>query len=151
MALAGTNMVCSVGRFRKYVEIINDREYCDVKELAGKSGRSLKAVVKDLKKMIRKGWFCQGHLDEKDTCLMVSDSAYSQYTGLMERMRGEKEEREAAAAKHQQEFARLSPEVQKIVQAGMIMSGRYARQTMRFRARNLGKNLTYGDAGRQDF
>mgnify|MGYP002801735042 FL=1 len=68
--------------------------------------------------MIRKGWFCQGHLDEKDTCLMVSDSAYSQYTGLMERMRREKEEREAAAAKHQQEFARLSPEVQKIVQAG---------------------------------
>ena len=118
MALAGTIMVCSVGRFRKYVEIINDREYCDVKELAGKSGRSLKAVVKDLKKMIRKGWFCQGHLDEKDTCLMVSDSAYSQYTGLMERMRREKEEREAAAAKHQQEFARLSPEVQKIVQAG---------------------------------
>ena len=64
MALAGTNMVCSVGRFRKYVNIIKDREYCDVKELAQKTGRSAKAVLKDLKKMIKKGWFCQGHLDE---------------------------------------------------------------------------------------
>ena len=44
MALAGTNMVCSVGRFRKYVNIIKDREYCDVKELAQKTGRSAKAV-----------------------------------------------------------------------------------------------------------
>ena len=118
MALAGTNMVCSVGRFRKYVNIIKDREYCDVKELAQKTGRSAKAVLKDLKKMIKKGWFCQGHLDEKESCLMVSDAAYGQYTGLMERMRREKAEREAAAEKQQQEFSKLSPEVQKIVRAG---------------------------------
>ena len=101
MALAGTNMVCSVGRFRKYVKVIKDREYCDIKELAQKTGRSVKAVVKDLKKMIRKGWFCQGHMDE-----------------LMERTKREKAEREAAAAKQQEEFSKLSPEVQKIVQAG---------------------------------
>ena len=81
MALAGTNMVCSVGRFRKYVKVIKDREYCDIKELAQKTGRSVKAVVKDLKKMIRKGWFCQGHMDEQGTCLMTSNDAYSQYHG----------------------------------------------------------------------
>ena len=118
MALAGTNMVCSVGRFRKYVKVIKDREYCDIKELAQKTGRSVKAVVKDLKKMIRKGWFCQGHLDEQGTCLMTSNDAYSQYTALMERTKREKAEREAAAAKQQEEFSKLSPEVQKIVQAG---------------------------------
>ena len=118
MALAGTNMVCSVGRFRKYVKVIKDREYCDIKELAQKTGRSVKAVVKDLKKMIRKGWFCQGHMDEQGTCLMTSNDAYSQYTALMERTKREKAEREAAAAKQQEEFSKLSPEVQKIVQAG---------------------------------
>lgn len=118
MALAGTNMVCSVGRFRKYVKVLKDREYCEVKELAQKTGRSVKAVVKDLKKMIQKGWFCQGHLDEQGTCLMTSNEAYSQYTSLMERTKKEKEEREAAAAKQQEEFSKLSPEVQKIVQAG---------------------------------
>ena len=104
MAAKGTGMVCSVGRFRKYVGVLREREYCDVKELAQKTGRSVKAVVKDLKKMIQKGWFRQGHLDEQGTCLMVSDEAYRQYTGLMERMSREKAEREAAAERARQEY-----------------------------------------------
>lgn len=99
MALTGTRMACSVGRFRKYVKILGNREYCDVKELAQKTGRSVKTVAKDLKKMIKKGWFCQGHLDEQESCLMVSDRSYHQYTELMERTRREKAEREAAAEK----------------------------------------------------
>ena len=111
MALADTSMVCAVGRFRNYVKILKDREYCDIKELAQRTGRSAKAVVKDLKKMIRKGWFRQGHLDEKEACLMVSDDAYHQYTELMERMKKEKAEREAAAKRQQKEFSGLSPEV----------------------------------------
>ena len=49
---------------------------------------------------------------------MVSDNAYRQYTGLMERMRREKAEKDAAAARAKQEYDRLSPEVQKIVAAG---------------------------------
>lgn len=118
MAWAGTSMVSSVGRFRKYVKVLADREYCDIKELAQKTGKSVKAVAKDLRKMISRGWFRQGHLDEKETCLMVSEEAYQQYTGLMERMRREKEEKEAAAERQAQEFSKLSPEVQKIVQAG---------------------------------
>ena len=118
MAVTGTRMTGSVSRFRKYVEIIGNREYCDIKELAQKTGKSVKAVAKDLRKMISRGWFRQGHLDEKETCLMVSEEAYHQYTGLMERMRREKEEKEAAAERQAQEFSKLSPEVQKIVQAG---------------------------------
>ncbi len=118
MGIAGTGMACSVGRFRKYVKVLRDREYCEVRELAQKTGRSVKAVVKDLKKMIRKGWFCQGHLDEQGTCLMTSNEAYSQYTALMERTKREKAQREAAAAREKEKFSKLSPEVQKIVQAG---------------------------------
>lgn len=118
MALTGTRMTCSVSRFRKYVKLLGSREYCDIKELAQNTGRSVKSVVKDLKKMIKKGWFCQGHLDEQETCLMVSDRSYHQYTELMERTRREKEEQDAAARKRQQEYSRLSPEVQKVIEAG---------------------------------
>ena len=98
--------------------MIGNREYCDVKEFAQQSGRSVKAVVKDLKKMIKKGWFRQGYLDEQETCLMTSNEAYRQYTALMERTRREKQEKEERAAKEQEEFSRLSPEVQKIIEAG---------------------------------
>lgn len=118
MAGIGTAMTCSVGRFRKYVNLIGNREYCDVKELAQQTGRTAKSVVKDLKKMIKKGWFRQGHLDEKGACLMVSDNAYRQYTGLMDRLRQEKAEKEAAEARARSDYEKLSPEVQKIIDAG---------------------------------
>ncbi|HJD47991.1 MAG TPA: 5-bromo-4-chloroindolyl phosphate hydrolysis family protein [Candidatus Mediterraneibacter norfolkensis] len=118
MAGTGTSMLCSVGRFRKYVKILGDQEYCEVKELARQTGRSAKAVLKDLKKMIKKGWFRQGHLDEQGTCLMSSDEAYQQYTSLMERMKQQKAEREAAEEKARQEYSKLSPEVQQIIKAG---------------------------------
>ena len=71
-----------------------------------------------MKKMITKGWFCQGHLDEKESCLMVSEQAWNQYTALMEDMKQRKAEEQAAQRKMQEEYDRLSPEVQKIVQAG---------------------------------
>ena len=87
MGIIGTSNACTVSRFGKYVKMIGNREYCDVKEFAQQSGRSVKAVVKDLKKMIKKGWFRQGHLDEQETCLMTSNEAYRQYTALMERTR----------------------------------------------------------------
>lgn len=118
MAMIGTRMAGSVSRFRKYVKLLGNREYCDVKELAQKTGRPVKSIVKELKKMIKKGWFCQGHLDERESCLMVSDRAYHQYTELMEQTRREKAERDAAAQKRQQEYSRLSPEVQKVIEAG---------------------------------
>ena len=118
MAVTGTRMAGSVSRFRKYVGLIGNREYCDIKELSQKAGRPLKKVIKDLRKMIEKGWFCQGHMDEQESCLMVSDGAYRQYTELMERTRREKAEREAAARKREEEYSRLSPEVQKIIETG---------------------------------
>ena len=118
MAYKGTGMVCSVGRFRNYVKVLGTREYCNTEELAKKTGRTVKAVVKDLKKMIRKGWFLQGHLDDKGTCLMVSNEAYAQYTALMERMSKEKADKEAAEERQRQEYKKLSPEVQNIVKAG---------------------------------
>lgn len=46
--------------------------------------------------MITKGWFCQGHLDEKESCLMVSEHAWNQYTALMEDMKQRKAEEQAA-------------------------------------------------------
>ena len=49
---------------------------------------------------------------------MTSNEAYRQYTALMERTRREKQEKEERAAKEQEEFSRLSPEVQKIIEAG---------------------------------
>ena len=118
MTYVGVDMVRTVGRFRQYVSVLRDREFCDIKEIASATGRDVRKVLKDVKKMITKGWFCQGHLDENESCLMVSEQAWNQYTALMEDMKQRKAEEQAAQRKMQEEYDRLSPEVQKIVQAG---------------------------------
>lgn len=118
MTYVGVDMVRTVGRFRQYVSVLRDREFCDIKEIASATGRDVRKVLKDVKKMITKGWFCQGHLDEKESCLMVSEHAWNQYTALMENMKQRKAEEQAAQKKMREEYDRLSPEVQKIVQAG---------------------------------
>lgn len=66
-------------RFKKYVSVLGNRTYCMVEELADSVGESSKFVRKDLKKMIRQGFFPQGYLDQKETCLITDKQTYQQY------------------------------------------------------------------------
>lgn len=121
LAGVGRGMLGRVNRFRTYVRMLGEREYCNVKELADGFGKSQKFLVKDIDKMIRKGWFRQGHFDEQKTCLMVSDQAYWQYTELMKRTKQQKEmeaEVKEAARKQAEEMTGLSPEAQEVIRTG---------------------------------
>ena len=79
MGITGTVIRGRVKRFRQYVQQIGDRAYCNIKELADKTGKTETKVRKDLKLMIEKRMFLQGHLDQKETCLIVTDAMYQQY------------------------------------------------------------------------
>lgn len=73
-----------VGRFRKrrylqYRLAIGDRRVCAVSVLASAVKKSPKFVLRDIKSMIKSGLFPQGHLDDEETCLILTDEAYSQY------------------------------------------------------------------------
>lgn len=107
MAYKGTTMVTSSNRFQIYKKAIGDEELCNIKQLAEKVRKSERFVVKDVEKMIRKGWFCQGHLDTNKTCLMVTDHMYREYQKLeaeREQHRIEEEARKRQA--HMEEEAR---------------------------------------------
>lgn len=118
LAGAGTKMLGNVKRFRAYIQTLGGREYCNIKELAEKLGKSPKFIIKDLEKMIAKGWFKQGHLDTQRTCLMVSHDAYKQYTALVDQMEQQKRDEQAAKERAEAENVRLSPEVREVVAAG---------------------------------
>ncbi len=75
----GISLTERVNRFRRYVASAQQRLYCSIEELVGKTGRSRKFVLKDIKRMIQKGWFPQAHLDKQESCLIVSDELYEQY------------------------------------------------------------------------
>lgn len=137
-ALAGIVMLCAGQmrlsrnqRFHQYIEIMRGRVYCNVKELADKSGRSARSVVKDLKQMIEKRWFLEGHLDDQETCLMVTDEFYEEYRQLQKqreaqtqaekesreaRMQAEKEEREAQSGGRKS--SGFQSEVEKVISQG---------------------------------
>ncbi len=66
-------------RFRRYQEVIGERTYCMIEELASGIGETSKFVQKDLKDMIRKGYFPVGYLDRKETLLITDQSTYQQY------------------------------------------------------------------------
>lgn len=117
-SLYGVRKASEVGRFRKYVHVLRGREYCNVSELSQRMGMDEKKTVKDLERMIRKGWFRQGHLDEKGTCFMVTENAWNQYRELMDRVKREEYEKEAARKERVENGKRMGPEVQKILEAG---------------------------------
>ena len=102
MAAAGTRRLGRVKRFRLYVNTIQDKEYCNIKDLARRIMKSDKYVVKDLTWMLKNMWFLQGHLDDGNTCLLTTDDAYREYCALMrqrqEQMKMESEKAAAASA-----------------------------------------------------
>ncbi len=75
----GAGVTKRVERFRRYVDIVKDRLYCSIEDMAEKVGKSKRYVRRDLKKMMQKGMFLQAHLDKKETCFIASDDMYKQY------------------------------------------------------------------------
>lgn len=101
----GVTMATSADRFKTYVKVIGQEELCNIKKLAERVGKTEKFVVKDVEMMIRKGWFCQGHLDSKKTCLMVTDQMYNEYRKIeneREQLRIEEEERQRKLRKEEE-------------------------------------------------
>ncbi|MGN1184371.1 MAG: 5-bromo-4-chloroindolyl phosphate hydrolysis family protein [Oliverpabstia sp.] len=114
MGLIGSGLWKTANRFRQYTKAIGNRAYCTIEELAGKSGRDKKSVVKDLKKMIDKKMFLQGHLDEQETCVIVTDEMYQQY--LLVQKQAQEREIQEKASREQKE--RLPEECRKILEEG---------------------------------
>jgi 5-bromo-4-chloroindolyl phosphate hydrolysis protein len=72
--------------------VLNGRTYCTIKELSAAGSRDAEFVIKDLRRMIRTGWFAEGYLDQQETCLMTDYATYTQY---LETVKYAQEQREA--------------------------------------------------------
>ncbi len=94
----GTHLRKRVRRFRCYQTHLIGRRFCPVEELASAIGRTPKFVARDLKKMIRLGMFPDGHLDKKQTNLILDYETYRQYLRaeeLAEQKRLDEEQRKS--------------------------------------------------------
>lgn len=118
LAGIGTSLLGRVKRFRLYISELEGKEYCEIKELAESAGKSYKYVVKDIEKMIRRGWFRQGHLDRQKTCFIASNDAFVQYNELMERVEKQKLEEKLTQERQAKEQENIDPQVQEIIRTG---------------------------------
>ena len=75
-------------------------------------GKPVKYVKKDIKKMISKGWFLEGHVDKQETCLITSNETYDQYVATQKQL----EERDARAKEEKDQ--KISPQVQEVLDKG---------------------------------
>ncbi len=75
----GSRLAGRAKRYKRYVGMVKDKLYCSIQEMAQRTGKSERFVVKDLRQMIHLGMFKQAHLDQKQTCLIASDEMYDQY------------------------------------------------------------------------
>ena len=127
----GYTSLTGLSRRDKYIKALGSHTYCNFQQLALVVGKPVKFVKKDIRRMISKGWFLQGHVDGQETCLITSNETYDQYVStqkqLEERKRQETEllREEQAREKIRQEAeerdkknARISPEVQQVLDKG---------------------------------
>lgn len=110
----GTHARRRYKRARKYVEILNGRGFCELKELAEKTNKPEAEIRKDVRKMIQKGVFREGYLDKQETCLMINKIAYNYYLQAEESLR--QREKEEAAQKEKE--AQMSPEILEMIRIG---------------------------------
>lgn len=112
MGICGNRLRKKIKRFRSYVKTLNGKPYANVKDFAKSVRKSEKFVRKDLKKMIDKRMFLEGHLDKNGVCFMATDDAYEQYLETERNM----EERKAEEARRPK--TQLSEDVQKVIEEG---------------------------------
>lgn len=94
MLCTGIRLSARLRRARRYVELAGRNNYINIEDIALHTGRTKKAVLKDVKKMLAKGFFPQGHLDAQESCLMLDNKIYDEYLSLEKQRRIQEQERE---------------------------------------------------------
>ena len=80
----GINQRKTLNRAKRYVQICGQNMYTQISALASALGISVSKVKKDIKKILSKGFFPEGYIDEEETTLMLSSEIYKQYRNTKE-------------------------------------------------------------------
>lgn len=92
----GIETLCRVSRFGAYRKALGAKTYCALEKLSGVVGKNERFVRRELQKMIKQGYFLQGHLDKEGQNLITSNETYRHFEqsrlALEERQKQEQEQ-----------------------------------------------------------
>lgn len=75
----GCKLQGRVLRAERFAKLSGQNRYVTIENLASHMGKSKRAIINDVKKMLKIGMFPEGHLDEKQTCLILDNEVYKTY------------------------------------------------------------------------
>ncbi|MGN0262033.1 MAG: 5-bromo-4-chloroindolyl phosphate hydrolysis family protein [Eggerthellaceae bacterium] len=120
MLRIGVKKIGLLKRFRIYRNVLGSREFCRLEELCSQSGLPQESVVADLRKLIVKGMFKHGHIDDECKYMMVTDEAYSHYrtqlNALHQRQQQQRLEQQRTAQRR--DDLNMSPQARAILDKG---------------------------------
>lgn len=127
MSVFGAKRAGFAKRFQAYRRILGTRTFCTIKELAAQTGETDNLVEKDLHKMIDKGMFREGHLDDQATTLMVTNATYEQYREtLRSKAERDREQQLLASVEGNKKETPLSLEAKAMLERGQAYLAKIA-------------------------
>lgn len=79
LGASGRGLLVRSKRYGQYLNGLGEKTYCNIAQLAEQTGNSPAYIKRDLRKMIQKGWFREGHLDDENTCLITDNATFEEY------------------------------------------------------------------------
>lgn len=119
MLAVGSRKRKRLARMNMYVKLTGTQGYCELKKLAAQTGRTVRYVLRDIRKMIRLGMFPEGHIDDQETCFMLDYKTHQLYLEM--KTAREQQAKEAAAVEADPQLAAAKAEqeaIYKVVQEG---------------------------------
>ncbi len=116
MIHVGNSQKRRLKRAEKYREIAGHKHYINLEDLALHTGKSVKYILKDVKRILKNGFFPEGHLDRQESCLMLDDKIYREYLELDKQRAAQ--ERELKAIKEEVAGEEGNPELHAIIAEG---------------------------------
>lgn len=118
MLRKGVTQQQRLSRMKRYVSLCDDNMYINIKELAQQTRQTSEYVLKDVKKMLRLGFFPEGHLDQKESCLMLDDSTYREYLRVEQERKLLAQEEAARKATPLTEVEKQNQELEAMIKEG---------------------------------
>ena len=120
LAVKGFSDRGRLSRMKRYLSLCAGNMYVNIQELAQQTNKSFDYVLKDVKKMLKLGFFPQGHLDEKGTCLMLDDATYREYLKVeqQQKLLAQEEAQKAEKLAEKQKNIAKNRELQLMLQEG---------------------------------
>lgn len=116
----GAGVLSRFRRFKNYIKVLGNRTCITIRELAASVGKSEKYTLKDVRRMIDKDMFRQGHLDAKGSSLFVTHDGYEAYMKSQQQLeeRKIKQLQQKAAVQIQKNKNEIPDDVKKMIADG---------------------------------